>query len=643
VQKFRSGQGDIDVGELVLEPGARASGFVHDTLGIPCAGVRMSMTHPNRRTGVLPVRDETLSAADGRFAFDNAPAARCTLEARSDDLREAKLEVDLSGGEPRTDIDVILPELHGADSISGVVMDPDGNPVPNALIAETETAGPEPRLSISTGCDERGRFRIDGRPGGVFELTVRDRRARWCGVRRGDIRSGTHDVVIALDGSRSFLLRVRDASGVPVERFGFDRVSSVMYDYVRDEITQHPGGEVRMASDLVPFDLRVVACGYHSETIAGLDPDHLPAVVDVALRHACMLRGSVSSEGRPVQFARITIGDSHLLDNAPPRSMLGDARAPEAVTDASGAFELTVEGTGTVRLRAQNGARLAPLTSDIAVKPGEDVAGIAIELATTGSIEGAVFDSTGLPRAGVAVAAASDGKPVEATHADEHGAFRLAGLPPGDYDVTTMLDRGLVHFDTHEPPCVAAAQSWRFHVEPGTTQRADLHLLESARCHLALAIPNPPQSTWHVETWIHAQRTGADVRDSSLHANDALDVEMIDPFDAEVRVECERLDWPQFRIARQSFDRGTREVSLSVTAGRIYGSLASPFAAGETVKLTWHGSSADARAETTVDATGQFVLECAPVGECSLARSTRPHDARTVTVKSAESSRVDNL
>ena len=249
-----------------------------------------------------------LSAADGKFAFDNAPAARCTLEARSDDLREAKLEVDLSSGQARTDIEVILPELRGTDSISGVVTDPDGNPVPGALIAETETAGPEPRLSISTGCNERGRFRVDGRPGGVFELTVRDRQARWCGVRRGDIRSGTHDIVIALDGSRTFLLRVHDAFGMPVERFGYDRVSSVMYDYVREEFAKHPGGEVRMASDLAPFDLRVAAPGYHSETIAGLDPDHLPATVDVALRRACLLRGSVSLDGRPVQFARITIG-----------------------------------------------------------------------------------------------------------------------------------------------------------------------------------------------------------------------------------------------------------------------------------------------------------------------------------------------
>jgi hypothetical protein len=323
--------------------------------------------------------------------------------------------------------------------------------------------------------------------------------------------------------------------------------------------------------------------------------------------------------------------------------MLGDARAPEAVTDAAGAFELTVEGTGSVRLRAQNGAQLAPLTPEIAVKPGEDVAGTAIEFAATGSIEGTVFDSSGSPRAGVAVAAASDGASTETTYADEHGAYRLSGLPPGDYDVTTMLDRGLVHFDTHEPPSAAAAQSWRFHVEPGTTQHADLHLLESARCHLVLAIPNPPQSTWHVETWIHDQHSGADVRDSSLQANDALDVEMIDPFDAEIRVECERLDWPQFRIPRQSFDRGTREVSLTVSAGRIEGSLASPFAADETIKLTWHGSAADARAETTADAAGQFVFECAPVGECSLARAARPHDARTVTVKNAETSRIDGL
>jgi hypothetical protein len=400
---------------------------------------------------------------------------------------------------------------------------------------------------------------------------------------------------------------------------------------------------MQLAADVAPFELRVVAPGWHSEQLPLPKPELLPPVVDVVLHRACLLRGIVSSQGRPVEHARVTIADSHLADGSERRSWLGDAHPPQSETDAQGKFELTVEGIGTVRLRAQSGAQLSDLTSEIAVKPSEDVDNIAIRFVATGSIEGTVTQNDGSPGGGLDVTASSDGKPINSVTTDDHGAFRFPGLPPGEYDLSAMFRGGVIQLETKSPPCSTAGQTWRCRVTPDVATHLEMRLLDTARCHLVLAIPSPPQSSWVVAVWIRTARPGQLVRDARMQGADKLDIEMIDPFDAEIRLESVHPGWPRITVAKQLIDRGDRELQVAMSAGRIEGTLAEPFAAGETIVLTWHGSSFDARSEVSTDAAGRFTFECAPAGGCWLARSTRPKDTRTIAVKSGETAQVDSL
>jgi hypothetical protein len=646
-RKDGAGHGELSVGDLVLEPGTRASGMVRDVLGHPCGGVHLSVLRKDRDAKSGRVGDQALSAANGSFAFDNAPSAMCTLFARADDLRMATLDIDLADG-PRTDIEVVLPELNGADSISGTVVDPEGHPVSGAWLIEQTSAGPEPRVNVSTGCDGYGRFRIDGHPDSTFVLTAGDRDHRWCGVRREDIKSGTHDIVLQLDGSKTFVLRVRGENGEAIERFGYERYSELWGGQAPMTLENHVDGDATLASDITPFSLLILAPGWHSARVDKLDPEHLPSVVPVVLHRACVLRGIVRMEGR-TKPAWVKAEEFKLTDTPESKRQ---ARPPaNSLTDANGRFEMTVEGTGTLRLRALYRDELSAPTQPIAVKPGEDVDDIAIEFVATGSIEGAVFHADGSPAAQVAVIATQAAKSLQSVRSDEAGRFRFAGLPPGEYVLLIAIDRGWMQLEVHDPTATRSSQTWPARVDAGVATKIDLRLLETARCHIALGLPDPPDSRWAVDASIHFSRDVTDTIEKQIRGNESVDLERADPFEVSITLDSFKPGWPRFYVPKQQIDRGSRDVTIASSTGRIEGNLSAPFATDETVELKWKAPTVSAESTATIDAAGRFAFECVPVGECSIERSKRAGatrsvfvtKARSVVVTSAAVARVDDL
>jgi hypothetical protein len=560
--------------------------------------------------------------------------------ARAPDPRQAELEIDLTGA-PRNDIEVVLPDLRGADSISGTVVDPEGHPVKGAWLVERMTAGPVPWAGSSTGCDDKGRFRIDGHPSSTFEIEAGDRDYRWCAVRRSDITSGTHDIVLALDGTKTFVLRVRGDTGEAIERFGFQRESSVWGMVVSASVAEHAGGEATLASDLGPFDLRAFAPGWHSEDVTNLEPKKLPEIVEVKLHRACALRGVVRVESRTTR-ARVKVVDSKLAD-LEAGSRRRAVEPPDVSADPSGRFEMTVEGTGTVRLQAYCGAELSASTRPITVKPGEDVEGIVIDFVPTGSIEGTASKSDGSPAIRLTVAATQSSKTIQSSRTDEQGRYRMPGLPPGEYTLVVTFEQGVWNLDKHDLASGPSLQSWRCSVEAGVARTVDLQLLETARCRIGLALPDPPQSKWILDVSIGRAGNGADLVERNLRGNESAEVEQIDPFQAGISVFSSVPGWPTFSLPPLSIGRGEQEITISIVTGRIEGKLAPPFADDETVEYRWHGPTMDVQSTAKTDASGRFAFECVPVGEGSLRRSGRPSLNRQAIVKDLETLQIDDL
>ena len=629
-----SGQLDIDIGDLVLQPSTRVAGHVRDTLGRACAGVHVYISKaPN-------LSDGTHSKEDGSFSLEYAPASECKLTAEADDLRETSLDLDLSNGEPRLDLEVVLAEPNGLDSISGMVVDPEGKPVPAAGLDERTTAGPEPWLNLTTRCDERGRFRIDGHLDSVFEITADDRAGRWSAVRMSDIHSGTHGIVLKLDDTHMFTLRVRSATGEPIERFGLQRSSTGSPFIVPSEVSAHPGGEVRLPSDLAPFRMNVFAPGWCASDVGPLDPKNLPEIVDVVLDRACMLRGVVISKGSGMKKARVSIAESHF--QTWPKQSPFEPRPPTALSDGEGHFELSLEGTGSVRLQARVMNVVTPLSAPIDVRPGVDVDGIVLEVAEAGWVAGRVVSFDGLPGKGVGVLAVRAGVEVGSAQVDEQGNYRIEGLYEGDYELVIAPTQA-IHFGRNSTKHTSEAQRWPCSIQNAKGTTLDLLLLEPARVRVVLDLPQPPRAEWTLSMSSHLPGTTQDLSDRVTRGHDNFDFEFIDPVEASIELECSLSGWPRLSAKRQSIERGAQEIPIVLRAGRIEGTGVFPIGALEVVVLSWQDGSLSAHAETKLDNVGRFAFECAPAGECSLRRANKSAVARSVVIKAGETARVDGL
>lgn len=173
--------GDEMVIELVLRPGARLDGEVHDENGRPIAGARVALA----RGGVLghqtmsclePPYPAVTTDPEGRFAFDGVLCGEIhTVFAAKPGRASVWQGVRMSHrATDRRPVVVVLPQ---GGSLTGQVRDPDGEPFTGALVvlapAGSEhllreadmaawVAGPtdEGGLSARSGTD--GRFSVDG-------------------------------------------------------------------------------------------------------------------------------------------------------------------------------------------------------------------------------------------------------------------------------------------------------------------------------------------------------------------------------------------------------------------------------------------------------------------------------------------------
>jgi uncharacterized protein (DUF2141 family) len=160
--------------------------------------------------------------------------------------------------------------------------------------------------------------------------------------------------------------------------------------------------------------------------------------------------------GAPVRRARVTLNS---LDRGGPSA--GSGRAETATTDAEGRFvfrdlpagRYAVQASKRAWLDANYGAaRLGRPGTPVAVRAGETIANVEIRMARGAVIAGAVRDESGEPQPGVWVrvlqfvtrdgaralerpASANTNDPIT----DDEGAYRVFGLPPGDYLVVAGL------------------------------------------------------------------------------------------------------------------------------------------------------------------------------------------------------------
>ena len=404
-QTHPAGTRSVDV---VLQRGAQVAGYVRSAArpSEPMLGVVNVIWVPGRSD---PSRASALIAytrPDGFFELSGIPAGTWVVSAGAVD--HARLELPpltLTDGERRDDL---LLELTAGGSVSGAVIDRQGNPLPDVLVSCFGCASLYDVIADTTGPE--GTFRLEGLSGPTVSLrfSQRSRAPRQISgirVEPGRDTSLPPTVLSARSGLRGrIVFRGSPLSGATVYSHTHSAVSDVAGRFQWDDL---PGGVLQLT-------VRAMAGGAHREKTFEVDLAESGWVDrDFEMGTGVRLTGTVlRQDGTPLSSGTVT------------------AQSQQAVMGPDGSFEVASVSPGVVQLRVDAGEihHIEELTV-----PATPVHHVRVAI-PDGVITGRLVDaSTQQPVRGFVHAGPSSGAATE-----ESGAFRLSNLTAGTHELTAQ-------------------------------------------------------------------------------------------------------------------------------------------------------------------------------------------------------------
>lgn len=152
--------------ELVLTPGAALAGRVLDERGGPVERAKVALDDGRFSAFFLHGTDELVTGPDGAFSFKELRAGSHELTVEKPGFVAIEEDIELLGGEVRSDHDVIL---RRGSTIEGRVLGIDGQPSPKAYVYLYGTGHGFPP---GARAGPNGNFRFDGVPPGDLRLEV---------------------------------------------------------------------------------------------------------------------------------------------------------------------------------------------------------------------------------------------------------------------------------------------------------------------------------------------------------------------------------------------------------------------------------------------------------------------------------------
>jgi RNA polymerase sigma-70 factor (ECF subfamily) len=480
------------LGDVVLGPGSRVIGRAVDDRGAGREGARVGLAPVEldqqdpedvvRRHG-SPVFDQavaTTAEGGGAFALDGVAPGRWRLWGHVEGSRYGWSEpFAVEEGADVFGIELVVPARLETDRITGVVLDPAGDPVPDAAVMHLYDLGFRSGSSM-TSADARGRFEIVISHDATYDLYVTDPDRRFRGIVARGVAPGTRDLELRLAEKVPFHVRVRDPEERPIEGCTFQvtlRTRSHRFPDYGDSSAVGPG-LYRLDLPGSEFDVRVEAPGFRPGSLEALDPASVTATVEVLLQRARVLRGRVVADGRPVEGATV-----NLHEQSPGRRTIQNGFACEyepwaretSTTGADGRFEIASERDGTFWLRATASGwaagELGPL--EPAALGEQD---LELELTRGGSIEGRVLLPDGRDGEGTIVGVNhGDGAP-RTLRAGAQGRFRFDGLAPGRWQVLAAESEIRPNYTFSTSVAATEPIEWSCEVVAGRTTSFDLDL-----------------------------------------------------------------------------------------------------------------------------------------------------------------------
>ncbi|MFW5966461.1 MAG: carboxypeptidase regulatory-like domain-containing protein, partial [Persicimonas sp.] len=336
-----------------LDPASQVGGQVIDTEGDPVRArvvLRGEALERSRR-----VRTDD----DGRFSFDDVPPGRVRLEARAPGFREERAEdITVESGE-RTATDLIL---EAADGVFGRVVDPDDEPVSEAVVILESSERSRPHVLRS---DQEGRFQWDKAPDRRFSATAYS--PKFAASEATGIRAG-RDETLRLRPGGSVRGRVVGPDGEAVQSYSIG-VEAVEADGPRPYRTRDVGVlEINDSGGRFAFDsLRPATYWFRAKSDRYADgtservevrAERTTSGVTIRLGEAGRITGQVTDEesGEPVAGARV-----QLFEPGSPFSQ------NQTRTDEEGRYELDGVPSGRQSVRVTKKDYLATVEAGVEI------------------------------------------------------------------------------------------------------------------------------------------------------------------------------------------------------------------------------------------------------------------------------------
>lgn len=444
---------------IVLRKGRTAHGRVLDQAEQPVAGaeVVLSLSPAEGRMGRFfrslasgaPGLEAT-TAADGRFEIRDLPAGTYELTARGRGYAPLTVPgLAIPAGAGTTDLGTVL--LVQGVAVEGLVVDPEGRPVPGAEITVSEAGNlgmrallrrqgnPEP--PVLTGSD--GSFRIeDRRPGETLGLGA------WrAGYAAADVPGvqvpSERPVRIVLQPTAAVEGRVVDPDGRPIAgatvvAFASDRMR------MRVRVAAAPGPGPATTDDSGLFrvegmepgtiEIRAMAAGFQAAWLKNLElrPGQDLRGVEVVLAPGAVVEGRVlSPSGRPVSGAQVTLAEME--------SRGGVFDPVGAISDGDGRYRLEGVGPGPRAVQAEH-PDYRRAVRELEVRLGENTLDLTLEGGA--EVRGRVVDEAGAPVANARVMLRQGFRSWElpSTGSGPDGSFTLTSVPEGTYAILAQKE-----------------------------------------------------------------------------------------------------------------------------------------------------------------------------------------------------------
>lgn len=457
---------------ITMAAGATVSGRVVDANQQPVSSARIRIgVGGHAGQIVFDAPREAYSNDRGEFTMRGLPRRPLAAVALHEQGASSTTPVDTSNG----DVANVVLKIEVTESIAGIVVDPQGQPLEGIQVSAGLAAGASFDLEQwrlrgfpEDLTDSAGAFTLTGLARGKYEISAALAHSTGRGQPSVEANTGDTNVKIVLQPEGGVKGTVAFADGTAPPMFTIGPPATTQ--------TFSAGGGTFQLDGMAPrtYELTVRGPTFQTRTVGvTVVSGKITDIGTITVTKGRTIAGTVVASGRPVPGAIVYVGRRIVGTGTTSSAQVGPMAAgtKQDTTDANGAFSITGFGEGDLSIVAEHETlgRSRPLRLPTAMP---DQTQLVLTLEATGSLAG-VLRQAGKPTEGMMVACqptSSPGSTYTVTTGPD-GSYRFDRLAPGTYNVSATVGMPMtgLHFYSKQAQVPAGQQvTVDLDIDPGT-------------------------------------------------------------------------------------------------------------------------------------------------------------------------------